>query len=235
MQALARLTLAAVLAASVLAGCQLPQDTDGTTDRIRRDHVLRAGISESDPFVILEPGRPPAGAEVRLIEGFARTLGARVEWVEGSEEENVDALKEGSIDVMAAGLTSKSRWKKDVAFTKPYLTTETVVGVPVGASFPSKLTNVRVAAERGDEAVGLTERKTQAIVTPVDQLTPGGPAAVGDWLLADLRLMTMKVLKKSKHVMAVKNGENELLVKLERFLLNRESRIRRLVDEEGRP
>jgi polar amino acid transport system substrate-binding protein len=227
--------LALSLAALALVGCQFPQDTEGTTDRIMRDHVLRAGISESDPFVILEPGRPPAGSEVRLVERFARTLGARVEWVEGSEEENVDALKEGAIDVMASGLTSKSRWKKDVAFTRPYLTTEEVVGVPVGSSFPSDLSNVRVAAEEGSEEVGLAERKTKAIVAPVDQLEPGGPAAVGDWLLADLRLMPMTVLKKDKHVMAVKNGENELLVKLERFLLNRESQIRRLVDEEGRP
>ena len=29
---------------------------------------------------------------------------------------------------MAAGLTSKPRWKNDVAFTRPYLTTETVAG-----------------------------------------------------------------------------------------------------------
>jgi polar amino acid transport system substrate-binding protein len=227
--------VALVLAALALAGCQMPQDTDGTTDRIRRDHVLRAGISESDPFVILEPGRPPAGAEVRLIERFARGLGARVEWIEGSEEENVDALKEGAIDVMASGLSAKSLWKKEVAFTRPYLTTETVVGVPQGRSFPSDLGNVRVSAEQGTEEVGLAERKTQGIVSPVDQLKPGTPAAVGDWLLGDLRLMPLTVLKKEKHVMAVKSGENELLVRLERFLLNREGAIRRLVDEEGQP
>jgi polar amino acid transport system substrate-binding protein len=224
-----------VLAALVLAGCQMPQDTDGTTDRIRRDHVLRAGISESDPFVILEPGKPPAGAEVRLVERFARGLGARVEWIQGSEEQNVDALKEGAIDVMAAGLTAKSQWKKEVAFTRPYLSTETVVGVPVGSSIPSDLGNVRVSAEKGTEEVGLAERKTQGIVSPVDQLKPGAPAAVGDWLLGDLRLMPTTVLKEDQHVMAVRNGENELLVRLERFLLNRESAIRRLVDEEGKP
>ena len=231
MKALAALALAAL----VLTGCRIPQDTDGTTDRIRRDGVLRAGISESDPFVVLEPGKPPAGAEVRLLERFARTLGARVEWIEGSEEEHVDALREGSIDVMAAGLTSKSRWKKEVAFTRPYLTTETVVGVPVGASYPTDLANVRVSAEEGNEAVGLAERKTNALVAPVDELKPGGPAAVGDWLLGDLRLMPLTVLKKDKHVMAVKNGENELLVRLERILLNREGEARRLVDEEGKP
>ena len=213
--------LALSLAALALVGCQFPQDTDGTTDRIERDHVLRAGISERDPFVILEPGRPPAGSEVRLVEGFARTLGARVEWIEGSEEEHVDALKEGAIDVMASGLTSKSRWKKDVALTRPYLTTEAVVGVPVGASYPTDLQ--RAGGRRAGQRSGRPRRtQDQRDVTPVDQLEPGGPAAVGDWLLGDLRLMPMTVLKNDKHVMAVKNGENELLVRLERFLLNRE-------------
>jgi polar amino acid transport system substrate-binding protein len=230
-KALVLLALLAVL----LTGCQIPQDTDGTSDRIRRDGVLRAGISESDPFVILQPGKPPAGAEVRLVERFARTLGARVEWVEGSEEEQVDALKEGAIDVMATGLTSKSQWKNEVAFTRPYLTTETVVGVPIGSTLPSDLTNVRVVAERGTEAVGLTERKTKALVAPVGRVPAHVPAAVGTWLLGDLGLMPITTLKEDQHVMAVRNGENELMVSLERFLLDREGAARRLVDQEGKP
>ncbi len=110
-----------MLTVLLAGGCQIPQDTDGTVDRVKRERVLRAGVSQSDPWVVLEDGRPPAGAEVRLIEDFARGLGARVEWVEGSEQELGDALKEGSVDVLAAGLTSKSQLKKEVAFTRPYL------------------------------------------------------------------------------------------------------------------
>jgi polar amino acid transport system substrate-binding protein len=229
---------ALLLSGALLCACQIPQDVDGTTDRIRRDGVLRAGISQSDPFVILEPGRPPAGAEVRLVERFARTLGARVEWVEGSEQELADAVKEGSVDVLAAGLTSKSQLKKEVAFTKPYLTTETIVGIPPGATLDKKLTNVRIAAEKGTEAVGLAERKTKGLIVPVDSLanSKGSPAAIGEWLLSDLGLVPSgTVLKRDKHVMAVKLGENELLVDLERFLLRREQLARGLAAQEGRP
>jgi hypothetical protein len=43
------------------------------------------------------------------------------------------------------------------------------------------------------------------------------------------------VLKKEEHVMAVPFGENAWMVRLERFLLNREDEIRRLVEAEGRP
>lgn len=227
-----------LLLVALAAGCQIPQDPDGTSDRIEREHVLRVGVSESDPFVILESDRPPAGGEVRLVERFARELGARVEWIEGSEEELAGAVKEGSIDLLAAGLTAKSQLKKEVAFTRPYLTTETVIGIPPGASLPPDLANVRVAVEQGDEAVGLAERKTKALVVPVMELSDskGMPAAVGEWLLEDLGLVPGgTVLKKEKHVMAVKNGENELLVRLERFLLEREQLARRLVAAEGQP
>lgn len=64
----------------------------------------------------------------------------------------------------------------------------------------------------------------------------GEPAAVGEWLLADLGLIPSgTVLKRDKHVMAVKMGENELLVRLERHLLEREQLARPLAAEEGRP
>jgi hypothetical protein len=53
-------------------------------------------------------------------------------------------------------------------------------------------------------------------------------------LEADIRDWEIE-LDHAKHVMAVKLGENAFLVRLERFLLNREEEIRRLLREEGRP
>jgi hypothetical protein len=75
-------------------------------------------------------------------------------------------------------------------------------------------------------------------VVPVTDLAEraGHPAAVRDYLLDDLRLTDSGTeLDEAKHVMAVKLGENAFLVRLERFLLNREDEIRRLVTVEGRP
>ena len=226
------------LVSTLWGGCQIPQDTDGTLERVEGG-TLRVGITESDPWVELEPGasEPRGGAEVELIRRFARDLGARIEWVQGSEEELVDAMKEGSLDLLAGGLTKKSRWKKDVAFTRPYVATSTVVGVPPGSSQPGDLDGVPVAVQLGSEAEGLLEAKTDAQVRPVRDLAAarGRPAAAHDYVLDDLGLAELSELKQDQHVMAVRLGENAFLVRLERFLLNREEEIERLLREEGRP
>jgi polar amino acid transport system substrate-binding protein len=62
------------------------------------------------------------------------------------------------------------------------------------------------------------------------------PAAVPHYLLDDLGLTDSGTeLDEAQHVMAVKLGENAFLVRLERFLLDREDEIERLLVEEGRP
>ena len=232
-----RLTVVLLLVAIAATGCQYPRDPDGTLNRVEGG-VMRVGVSEADPWVLLEGDRPVGGAEVELARRFARDVGARIEWVQGSEEELVDAAKEGQVDLILAGLTNKSRWKKDVAFTRPYVETRAVVGVPAGESFPDDFAGVPVAAELGSEEEGLLAQKTGARVVPVGSLegSAGRPAAVPHYLLDDLELTDSGTeLDEAKHVMAVKLGENAFLVRLERFLLNREDEIERLLVEEGRP
>jgi polar amino acid transport system substrate-binding protein len=231
------LTAVILLAAIAVAGCQYPRDPDGTLNRVEGG-VMRVGVSEADPWVVLDGDEPAGGAEVELARRFARDLGARIEWVQGSEEELVDAAKEGQVDLILAGLTSKSRWKKDVAFTRPYVDTRSVVGAPAGGSYPDDFSGVPVAVELGSEEEGLLEQRTDARVVPVTDLASrtGEPAAVHDYLLDDLELTDSGTeLDEAEHVMAVKLGENAFLVRLERFLLNREDEIRRLVVREGRP
>jgi polar amino acid transport system substrate-binding protein len=226
-----------LLAAIAVAGCQYPRDPDGTLNRVEGG-VMRVGVTEADPWVLLDGDRPVGGAEVELARRFARDVGARIEWVHGSEEELVDAAKEGQVDLILGGLTSKSRWKKDVAFTRPYVETRAVVGIPAGESFPDDFEGVPVAAELGSEEEGLVAQRTEARVVPVASLEPlvGRPAAVPDYLLDDLQLTDSGTeLDEAKHVMAVKLGENAFLVRLERFLLNREEQVERLLVEEGRP
>jgi polar amino acid transport system substrate-binding protein len=232
-----RIALAILAAAISVAGCQYPRDPDGTLNRVEGG-VMRVGVTEADPWVALEGGEPSGGAEVELARRFARDLGAQIEWVQGSEEELVDAAKEGQVDLILAGLTSKSRWKKDVAFTRPYVETRSVVGTPAGRSYPDDFAGVPVAVELGSEEEGLLEQRTDARVVPVSDLASraGEPAAVHDYLLDDLDLDDSGTeLDSAEHVMAVKLGENAFLVRLERFLLDREDEIRRLVAEEGRP
>jgi polar amino acid transport system substrate-binding protein len=228
--------LVLLCAAAAATGCQYPRDPDGTLNRAEGG-VLRVGVSEADPWVLIDGDEPTGGVEVELARRFARDIGARIEWIHGSEEELVDATKEGQVDLLIAGLTSKSRWKKDVAFTRPYVETRTVVGVSAGASSPENFAGTAVLVERGSEAEGLLAQRTDALVRPVESLAQrrGEPAATSDFLLEDLELVDSGTeLAEDKHVMAVKLGENALLVRLERFLLNREGEVHKLL-EEGRP
>ena len=196
---------------------------------------MRVGITSSEPWA--EAGGEPRGVEPELIRRFAANQRARIDWVDGSEEELMAALKERQLDVVVGGLTNETPWKTEAALTRPYVTTRLVVGARASDDLPDDLSGARVAFERGTEAGGLVERKTDATAVPVDDLKGvRGPAAVPQWLLDDLGLEPTDVeLKADKHVMATPLGENAWLVRLERFLLSHERDVQLLLESEGRP
>ena len=176
--------------------------------------------------------------EVALVERFAAGIGARVEWVEGSEAELANALRYRELDLAVGGFDTKTPWTREAAFTRPYFVTYVVVGVPRQDPVPEDIAGLRVAAETGSETAGLLN-KTDAVVELVDSLdeAKGRPAAVDEWLLDDLGLHATNVrLSKTSHVMAVPLGENGWQVALERFLLRLPSEeVSALLDREGRP
>jgi polar amino acid transport system substrate-binding protein len=228
--------VAAVAASALLSGCEVPRDPDGTLDRVR-DGTMRVGVTHNEPWVQLSDPDDPQGVEPALLRRFAAGLNAEVEWVEGSEEELIGALKEGQLDLVVGGLTRKSPWKKEAALTRPYLSTRSLVSAPPEATLPDDLAGVDVAFERGSEAGGLLGRKTDAKPVAVEDLQDArGAVVVDDWLLDDLRLRATGIeLSENDHVIAAPLGENAWLVRLERFLLARPGEIRRLLDRVGRP
>ena len=119
--------IVALLATLALTGCQFPRDADGTLDRLEAGGTLRVGVTEHEPYVVLDRRRP-SGVEVRLLEDFGRHLGAPLEFVRGSEEQLVEQLREGELDVVVGGITKRSPWKKEVAPTRVYATTHERVG-----------------------------------------------------------------------------------------------------------
>ncbi|MGP3534521.1 transporter substrate-binding domain-containing protein [Microbacterium sp. RD1] len=120
--------LALAALAAVLSGCgPIPADTDGTTDRIRGDEI-RIGITHNPPWTDTS-GRLPAGSEVELMEGFAESLDAEIDWVEDSEGVLADALREGDIDIAIGGYTDDTPWTDQAAVTAPYLEARNDSGV----------------------------------------------------------------------------------------------------------
>jgi len=228
-----------LLACAALCACQYPTDPEGTLDRVRGG-TLRVGVSPAEPWVTLSEGRPPDGVEVALVEEFARTVDAEVEWVEGSESDLMEALDGRQLDIVIAGLTRRSVWMHGAALTRPYLTTQSLIAAPDAATaqrLSEDLAGERIAVEANSPEAAKLEMDTDATVVPVDDLTKvDGPVATHDYLLDELGLVrTDAELDEHEHVMAVSLGENAMLVTLERFLLDREARAGELLAREGKP
>ena len=227
-----RVCLACLTIGLASIGCGVPRDPEKTLEQVTGG-VVRVGITGSDPWTALE-GPEPTGVEVELVKQFAATVDARIEWVEGSESDVFEALEVREIDLAIGGFTSESPWAGKVAFTHPYITVPAVVGVPQGEPIPADIDGLEVAVERGSHLAGILE-KTDARPVEVDDLASAdGAAAVENYLLDDLDLKDTEIrLDESDHVMAVPNGENAWLVRLERFLLTREAEIADLLAREG--
>ena len=224
-----RLVCFAVLLSLSSSACGLPRDPEVTLDRVSGG-TLRVGISEHDPWVLLtEDG--PAGVEVEIVKRFAAEIDAEIEWIEGEVHELAGALHMREIDLLIAGLTSSSTISSEGALTHPYHTTQVVVATPTGPQV-GDIAGIEVAVEDATEEAGILE-KTDAIPVRVDDVTEAdGAAAVDNYLLDDLELADTGVrLSETDHVMAVPHGENEWLVRLERFLLTRPGEIDRILEE----
>ena len=114
----------AVLAAAVLilaSACDpWPRDPEGTLERARGG-VLRVGASEAPPLLLRGADSDATGPEAELVEAFADTIGARIEWRWGATDELLHELERYELDVVAGGLTVRSPWKRHVALTRPWL------------------------------------------------------------------------------------------------------------------
>ncbi|HYZ47123.1 MAG TPA: transporter substrate-binding domain-containing protein [Actinomycetota bacterium] len=221
--------LCAVLLLSMLAACDLPRDAEGTLERVRGG-VLRVGVTESDPWVVLGP-EGPSGVEVEIVRSLAAELDAKIEWTEGSVDELAAAVHLRELDLMVGGLTSTSKISSEVTFTHPYLTTQVVVAVPSDSPAPEDIAGLQVAVEKGTEGAGILE-KTDAIPRPVSDVTRAdGAVAIENYLLDDLGLEDTGLrLLESDHVMGAPHGENDWLVEVERFLLENTRMIESLLE-----
>ena len=112
--------LSALLLAACLSGCgvTVPTDPDGTLDRVR-DGELRVGASASGALVVVD-GERVDGSLADLVDDFAASVGADVEWTVGSEEQLVDGLEAGSLDLAVGGMTDQTAWSDRVAVTRGY-------------------------------------------------------------------------------------------------------------------
>lgn len=103
-----------------LAGCgvAVPSDPQGTLEHVRGGE-LRVGASPSGDLVTVD-GRGVDGTLAEVVEDLAHSLHARVVWTVGSEEDLVDELEAGDLDLAIGGMTDATPWTDRVGVTRAY-------------------------------------------------------------------------------------------------------------------
>jgi len=112
--------LLALAMTTVLAGCgiSVPADPEGTLQAVSEGD-LRVGVSPDEGLADVS-GAAPTGPLIDLVDTFAESLDAEVEWTIGSEEMLVVMLEEGDLDLVVGGLTDQTPWVDRVGVTRGY-------------------------------------------------------------------------------------------------------------------
>jgi len=205
-----------------------PRDPEQTLARVRHG-TLRVGYTNADPWVM--PGRQgPQGIEPTLVRAFAQQLGARVEWVVGTEEQLYGALKKHELDLLIAGITDESPWKTEVGLTRPYLRTALYVGVVASAPLTTTSQGQPVAVAVGTD-LGHFVRERGGVPVYVPRLPVRQALVAGyDWQLHRWGYRFLgKPLTLENHVMAVPPGENAWLLALETYLYQHQAQLPQLL------
>lgn len=106
--------------AMMLTSCAgVPADVDGTL-RDAQGGQLRVGITHNPPWTNASDLAKPSGQEVVLVEEFADSIDATIEWTVGSEAILTDHLHAGSLDLAVGRFTDDTPWTDKAAITVPY-------------------------------------------------------------------------------------------------------------------
>lgn len=120
------------MALLLLGACEnFPGDPKNTTAEVR-GAVLKVGVIENPPWASARGG-DATGIEVDLLERFAATLDAEVEWSPVPTEAGFEKLKKGEIHLLIGGLLQSTPYSRHAGLTRPYVIIprpgETVLGL----------------------------------------------------------------------------------------------------------
>lgn len=137
----------AVALACGLVGCgiKIPTDPDESLARITGGE-LRVGASPSGDLVTLD-GDDVGGSLAELVEGFAAEQDATVVWTVDSEEDLVDDLEQGRLDLAIGGMTAATPWSQRVSVTRGYPGVPRSGGADVAVLLPLGENGLQAALE----------------------------------------------------------------------------------------
>ncbi|PSR56758.1 ABC transporter substrate-binding protein [Adhaeribacter arboris] len=115
-----RLLFLLLLMVLLTSACDnFPRDPDETLTKIKNNTLL-VGYTENPPWVVKTKAEP-TGLEVELIKNFAKTQGAKISWVNDTEQDLFQKLEKRELYLVIGGFTDKNTWKTKISFTRPYV------------------------------------------------------------------------------------------------------------------
>ncbi len=110
-----------LLFACLLTACgiQVPTDPHDTLNRVQAG-MIRVGVTDNRPWVVLDETGNPTGIEPDLVSGFAEELGSEIQWTTGSEATLLNGLERGEFDIVIGGFLEDTPWVEKGAITVPY-------------------------------------------------------------------------------------------------------------------
>ena len=221
------------LLAAALSGCgDFPRDAEDTLRQVEAGRPLRVGWSAAGPWVRASPGREPSGIEPDILRRWAASRGIRIQWIEASEAQLVQALNENSLDVAVAGFTAQAPHGGLIGMTQPYLDARMAIGMRPGTAVPESWEGVAVSydATRPEFAGLLMQHKA----VPTTEAAPFRLAYEPELAAAGL-VSTGTTLKTEKRTIATGPSANALTLALDQFLHRNRPLIEARLAQEGRP
>jgi polar amino acid transport system substrate-binding protein len=208
--------LQVLVAALPLTACEdFPRDPGHTLEQVRNGE-LRVGVRESEPWA-MRNDNIVSGVEAGLVQKLARRLNAKIRWVAPGpgRAEPFDALYRGQLDLVIGGITQDNPWSGRVTFTRPYLTSATVIA--------SKWTLTSVEGERVlvDPAFPHMQKLMDLGAVPVFEkrgLAADPQLQVKPFWALSASESVITTLVEDRHVFALPPGENAWLVYVDGFL-----------------
>ncbi|ARS34544.1 hypothetical protein CA264_03295 [Pontibacter actiniarum] len=202
----------------LLVGCDnYPRDPEHTLENVK-GHVLRVGVASNGKWAQAD-GASPSGIEVELVKGFAKELGAEIEWLPDAQSNILEKVEVHELDMAIGGFTKTSPWVKHLAFSQPHHTEKIKVGTLPSRTLPEEIEDLPVHVRRNSQAAVYVKKKEGQPVY-VDQLQPG------PYLVAateeELQQLGLRVsdytLHKEEYVVAIPKGENAFLMRLDKYI-----------------
>lgn len=218
---LTRLMTAMILAVvSLLTACddmRFPRDVEGTLETVLSDKEMTVAVSENPPWVVFGDSGSPQGVEADLTRAFAEELGVAISWKRLGVFSALAGLETGDIDLAIGGFARKDvTTVTGAAPSFVYFEEAFVIGTRTKEDRTDSFEDQQVFVPSHLPLAALVEDEGGI---PVNQWTDDLTlAAVPHWQLEVNNLAaTETTLHRTEHVIAVQQGENAWLMRIEGF------------------